>query len=802
MTDYTLNYRVLSEEERLLLFGKTAAKYPIKILKAKNLENYLELYERIYKGKETILSEFINEKNPTRVYIYCGNPAGSRVYSESKWSETCNFIYDTPSIYTKYYVNSLFIPIIKKATTLFTNQEVSEASELYRNVATSYTFFFETLQSGMFLNLYKGKIISANSYRAFAFEAVDRINSIANLPEDEILSIYNKLTFNLPTSSVKTLIKEELEIPSELIHDTSSFIRHRSQLIAALSPLFSWSDSTSITLGPDFMGLSGFTYLDNKVYTLLGSFPSKSPLNFSYNTASLTRAFDEVFSSQALNDSISLNPIFEFSNSSKRGYTSGIGNSFIFINSDNLTTTEISRSLGVEEYIELNSEFIDSIKQMYLDNKEAMSVTTSKEKFLKTEFAMKPNSMISEIESINRRYIPIKNKDKKIILLSKTSLAKEAAKKTAITRKISTAMAPVIDMAVRLFSIRDFETGLVNKKYNFKASILEALSPDTKYATGNIFFNTFSNPEETSEIQINDKLSEEFIKQLTDFKTTSASKLKPIAALTISDLYKDTSYEGTPFKQCIESFILGTSYKAFNRIPYQQQINNVFKHLLCNFHESFFSSSLQDISYFSPSSGNLNIFKLGSNIYSEMKQDYFRTDTKYLSTDSYYYSKLTGKLLYYLYSNNFLSTDQQQSDELECRKDENHVSLSNELIPYSNCFTYGQDVLDTFTALKKSKTFTDYYNWFKNVRPTLEEISKNILNLEESATHELNKLFLEQSELLLQELALLETPYLPVEVIKKRGHKAKDTSTTIVVEEVSNILQEGETNGESGTINE
>lgn len=809
MTEYNLQYRVLSKEEKLLLFGNSSISNPINILKAKNLKNYLELYEKIYNGESVILPDFVNEKDPLRIYIYCGEPAGSKYYSEyNSITRACNFIYDTPFSYTKYYANNLFIPAINKAIELFkeiSTEEIKQdnkASDMYQNVSINYSNFLETLQSGMFLNLYRGRVISATSYKAFSFSPSDRVSNLLSLSQNEIDTIYNKLTFNLPTKIINKDIVEKIEAPLGLIHNTSSFISDRNRLITLLAPIFSWSEPTSITLGHDFINLSGFVYTEDTVYTLLGSYPNKSPLNISYNTSSFTKAFDEVMSSKLTNDSLNLEPIFNFSNSSKRSYsTSNLGGSFVFINEDSLSTTETSRSLGVEEYIELNTEFINSVKQIYYDNSKVFSNSSLRDKFIKTEFASKSMPMISEIEVINRRYIPIKNKDKKLLLLSKTSLAKEATRKTAITRKISTAMTPIIDMAVRLFSIRDFETGMSKKKYNFKCSIVEGLNLQNKYKNGNTIFNKFSNPEETSTDTVTSSLFIEFMKQLTEFNKNSVTKIKETAVETISDLYNDTSYEGTPFKVSMTSMLSGFGYRTpYTRLSSQQQIFGIFKYLLGNFYDSFFSTGLMDTNYFSPASGMLNIFKVSTNLYSNAQEEYFKDSEKYLCAEAYSYTKLTGKALYYLYSNNFLSTDQSQADELEKRKNDNYISLANELIPSSNCFAYQQDVLDTFTALKKSKTFTDYYTWFKNIRPTLEAISNDIFSSEELAIYELNKLFFEQSEQMLQQLSLLETPYLPVEVPKKRCRKAKEVAI-INTEEVTD-LTEGEESGEPGTTNE
>ena len=804
MTDYSLKYRVLSDEERLLLLGADNSKYQIKIIKAKNLENYLELFERIYKGYETILPEFINETDPIRVYIYCGNPAGSKVYADGSWKKS-SFVYETPSSYTKYYANNLFLPAIKEATSLFTNQEIQEASTLYKNVASSYSSFFETLQSGMFLNLYKGKIISATSYKAFAFQASDRVTSVETLPKDELATIYNKLTFALPTNVVKYFIPEDLILPYEFLHYTSSFILKRTQLILSLTSLFSWTETSSIVIGPEFLQLAGFTYTDNKVYTLLGAFTSTSPLNSSHNLSSFTKAFETAITSEILGDAPCIGQVFEFSNAHKQAYYSSHTNSgsFIFINSDNLSTTPISRSLGVEEYVELNPEFIESVKQIYIDEGSATFTSNNlKEKFLKTEFAMKSEALISEIESINKRYIPIKNKDKKIILLNKTSIAKETAKKTAITRKISTAMTPVIDIAVRLFSIRDFETGYANKKYNFKFLALDALNMSTKYASGNDLFNTLLDSNSSNKITTDSKLFKEFIRQMTEFNSTHSSKPLTLSKSVISDIYEDTSYDGTPFIDLFKPSSYQYYRTSFNRLSEFQQTTNIFNYLVSGFYDSFFKNLSENTGYFSPASGMLNIYKLGYSLYTDAKEYYFKPETKYVYSE--FANSLTGKLLYYLYSNNFISTDQNQSDQIEDRKTDDYISLSNSLIPYSNCFSYQQDALDTFVALKKSRTFTDYYSWFKNVRPTLETISKDLFANEELATHELNKLFFNQSELLLQQLALSEIPYIKIETPKKRGRKTKEATQVV---EINTIIKEtitaneGEKSGESGTTN-
>jgi len=788
MGNFKLDYRVLLEDEIMLLFGRDVVKrLKTPALKVKSVENYFELFQELHAGSEIILDDFLTVETPLKVYIYCDIPAGSKCLDERSRSNT---IYNTPIVYSSYCVNSLFMPALSKISSIFyENVGGNTACDMYSAANFKYSSLLETIHSGMFLNIYKGRVISASSYRTLHNLALAvnsymlRNNSLAQATPDEATDVYNNLSFNVPTEVVKKYVEEPLKVPTDLINSTNEYLSTYRLNMSSLSNSFDWTqDNASITVSADYVNLNGFAHINNTAYVLFGN-GNQSPLNTNGNgTSNFSNAIDE-----ALRSTMNTSALFSLAQSS-RSYGSG-GNSFVFLNENNLDTTKLTRACGVQEYVEINKEFVDSLKQIYADGN-----TQDIEKFRKAEFALKRESVVSDTEVINNRYIPLKNKDKKLLVLTKTSLAKQAARKMAITRKITAAVMPVIDMAVRLFMLRDFELGFTDTKYGFPVQS-RFIFNHSHQDTGNKYFT--DNPTLLTSF---DKQKEASVKLIQ-------TKADAIASTVISSLYTDVNYEGTPFWDILNNISSSIGYYRgnFSSFTLQKQENMVFAFTLLDLSNTFARTGKYCIGasdYFSPSSGLINIVNLTTTVYKRSHTASFRPELAYLKYQGYG-DNATGKHLHYLYSNNFIGTDQQQADEIERLRNEDYIHICNYFTNATSAFSFQQDALDTFVTLKKCKTLTDYYTWFKVIHPTLKSINKDVLEKDEYAVYHGVDFFLETCDKIFESLVKLEEPFIPKEEVKKRGRKAKTTAATVAVtvdEEVSaepiniTVTYVGETN--------
>ncbi len=794
MNNFKLEYRSLLDEEKLIIFGKAINKFnTLPILKASSAENYYEMYRRLYNNEEVLIPEFINEEEPIRLYIFHEHFSSSTYFKPIKETTTAIPINYASNVYAKYSINSVLTPAISNMTSLFYSTEQPASHRLYQNVNIDYSSIIDTIKSGMFLNLYHGKVISAVSFKAMlksvnCFDAY-RIKNVGNLPKEELEQLYNNITFNLPSSIIKKFITEPVKLPDKFVSSTVDYLLYTKSAVQGLAASFDTStlSNNCIVIAPDFINLSGFAYTNNTSYVLFGNGP-KSPLG--QNKASnFTNALDNILTQGIVKNNTSLSDLFSF-NTSEHGYYGATANgSFVFLNEDNMEINETLLNCGIQEYVELDKEFINSLKQIYLDRADAVVSTTFKEKFKKEEFAIKRESVLSGLASVNKRYIPLKNGDKKLLVMTKTSMAKEAARKMSITRKITNAVEPVIDMAIRLFAMRDFELGYADNASAFPTTTARA-------------FNSTYTDSYNKIITEHPEYKTWFDLRKEEFKKQSSNGVAKTAASVISDLYADVVYTGTPF-WCFFQSVNGYR-NTFCHITQRQQETLIFTYITSLMIEAF--SGYLDYNkfsgYFSPSSGLLNLYNLTNTLYHKGDYAEFRPELAYLKQEGHYH-RGSGKQLHYIYSNNFIGVDQAQSDEIERNRNLDYISLSNCYIPANSAFTFGQDVLDSFITLKKAKTFSDYFIWFKSVRPELDNIISSKLK-DDYFIMETTKIFLEQSELLFEELVKVELPYIPKEEVKKRGRKPKATtaavSEEIVDESETEELLEGEENGGSLTV--
>jgi len=785
MNDFKLEYRSLLEEEKLLLFGKHIVKtYPFPVLKSLNTENYYKLFERLYAGEPITIPEFSDIETPIRVYIFHENAAGSKALA--KFSEKINVPETTA--YAKYKVNELLTPSIVHTVSLFnTTCNFTDPVQVYHNVNIRYTELIDTIQSGMFLSLYKGRVISAVSYKSLADTCskfnVYQVRAGQPLTNEEARKLYHTLMFNLPTVLVDKVITEKLIIPNEILTNTLDYLSSFKTFVDALALPFE-SEAfmyNSITIAHDFINMNGFAYMNKSSYVLFGV-SQKSPLSDN-KSSDFTNALDDMLYHNTLSKDKSTSTIFNFyNNRTERGWGASANGSFIFLNEDNLETSRTLLAAGTQEYVELDKDFIDALKQIYVDRKDSLISNTLRERFKKEEFAIKRESFLSGLCSMNKRYIPLKNKDKKLLVLTKTSLAKEAARKMAITRKISIAMEPIIDMAIRILAMRDFDIGILNKRDAFPCNASRAFG--FEYATTGTVLEGL-HPEYRTWFDLRKE----------EFKKIASTGINTTTKRVITDLYDDVVYSGSPFWM-----LFNTVQKPYYRNGFADTSTDQKEKLILSYMISLFSSLFDDQTfthaikgYFSPASGLLDFNALANTLYYNSCYCKFKPELKYLERTNHS-NHITGKQLHYLYVNNLLGVDQEQVDDVDRGKNSEYSSAGAVFVPANSGFTFSQDALDTFITLKKCKNFTDYYAWFKKLRPTLDSILSTTIT-DDYFTLETVKLFFDQSEEIFESLTKLEEKYIPKEEVKKRGRKAKVAIVATTTEPL-----EGEEDGGSTSV--
>ena len=800
MGNFKLNYRTLLRDEKIILFGMGAK--DILAVKALDVENYLSLFEALYNGEDVYLPEF-NTDQPVAIYCYCDAPVGSTTFScgsHSSYKANPNrMVYNVPASYATYEVNNFLLPFVHKAMSLVSDKVTDITSaNAFSALSLQYQPLTDTILAGMFLYVYKTKLVNVCSYAAIrnTFASHDgyslRGTSLASLSLKELQEIYSYLHFNMPEEVLFSALMGDMPvIPNELIVNPEMYInkiKTKSLLIG--DSLFNFCLKNSIVISSGFVSLNGFTYFNNTIYTAIDRVTGTSPFspassatlsNFVHNLmVSITSAGQP--SQSVLSNLGNL-----FSLKSNGSYAYANGQSFIFLNSDHLTTSKITRACGVSELVELDKDFLDAIKETYEDATANLLASDSETalKNRKTEFAHRKESVVSEAEVWNKRYVTVTNADNKLLILAKTSLAKEAAKKMAITRKISAAVSPVIDMAIRLFAMRDLTCGVTNTRFLFPITGKECLG----------YSGSAEDKLTSTEWLLAANLKSDFETRVAEVIKDSSLSISKIATGLVSGLYKTQLYSGSPFFGCLQapSNCRGNFYHFGNDAKKQQVLNVVIRHFSQLF-DTKYDSAKATSDLFSPSSGSLDLYRLATSLYRSTQSATFEPGFEFLKNISYGYS-LSGKQLHFLYTNNFIELDETFSNEVAKHKSQDYVYLTNPNVVASSGFRFSQEALDTFVTLKKSKSFTDYGEWFKGVKDSLHTINKDTFEVVDYPLYKVINIFLNYCESMFTELAKVENPYLPKPEVKVRASK-KASIEAAVLASLAKHQAEAETKSE------
>lgn len=774
---YSVTSRILSLEEKTILFGKKLA-VDLLAIKALDLDNYLGMFKAFYEGESISIPGLEDHKGFSRVYIYCDLPVGSRYFSENVGRYDTAFrdeIYGVPFPHVKAEFNEFLIPIMKDALSVF--EEVSDSQnrpDTYYNALNShYRYTQEALLASCFLNVQDGKCVSISTYNAIA-DLHNNMNlgslrgvSSANASQEDIEAAWYYTHFLLPAEVGRTIV--EYSPSKEFLNATGTYFQEiQRNFIQAFSSLFSWgpgNSSHNLVFAQDYVKYNGYYKFNDKRYMGIG-WANNSPLTEHIGhspMSALTTSFEAyLFGDRKIP---TLSAFFGFTDTSGRNRYGVNRGSFLLINKAAISTAPVRIYLGVPELIELDKEFFSTITQTLRDEEasgQAIQTADQAEKFRKREFAIKRETLVNMSEVENSRYITVQNTDSKLFVLTKTSKAKEAARKMSITRKISAAVEPVIDMAIRIFAAADFETGITEPEFRFP------LNSQVIYGNKAHELDSFS----------------QIMPWLDNAVTLAHATYIKFNAKTATDvvkrIYETVNYEGTPFLDWKPAGTVTRSYRDdfLSRSATDQE--NLVLSYAYGAYISNVASQEAFTGLYSPSSGMLNLVNLGFNIYSNAHFASFPKELSALKSTNHGYrssQSFTGVQCHHLYANNFIGDNQSLSDSIEARKNDQWFSVPTPLVTATTAFTFSQDAVDTLAILKKCKTFKEYSAWFNNARPILEDKLENVIFVNDAYTRKSCSVILAHFGDLLERLATEEAPFLPKEEEKKRGRKKKEEET-------------------------
>lgn len=786
METYSVTSRILSLEEKTILFGNKLAR-SVTAVKALDLDNYLGIFKAMHDGLSINISCLEDRKGFDRIYIYCDLPVGSRYFNDINnrynGNEFRSRIYDVPTELVKNECNSFLIPIIKDALSVFDINLVNQAPQAFYNAVNSnYHTTLETLLAGCFLNMHDNTCVSIATYGSI-FDLCQHMDlrGLSNKTNADFLDADTQYTwyyshFLVPPEIGKLIVDytPSKEFASSLFQ---YFTNHNKTFVTDFMSLFNWSTTygsraQSIVIAPGYIKYNGYSKINDKQYMTLG-WLGHSPLMENIGgtqSSSLTVAFEDYLNNSTNSipgSSITgVSSLFAFNDSTcSVRYGSNRG-SFVFLNKKAISTSSLRAYSNVPEFVELDKEFIKSIRQIFLDEREN-DKTKDFDTIRKREFSIKRETLLVPEEVENSRYITLRSCDSKLFVLTKTSKAKEAARKMAITRKITVAVQPVIDMAIRIFAASDLEVGMTEPELKFPLNCLafydstvSTLSKDSKHLN---------------------YLESAILKVTPGYQKLNEST----AADVVKSLYITQNYDGTPFLDWRPSTYT-RSNGSYSLKPDSEQRDAVLGYAYGYFIYTL-GDTPQYTGLYSPSSGMLNLPGLGYNIYSCARSAKFPPELQGMATSNSYYGRpsLTGIQLHYLYSNNFIGDNQELSDAIELRKKDNWISLPTNLVTATTAFTFSQDALDTFSTLKKCRSLKDYSNWFNKVKPILQARLTDVICVNDPFANKVSLLILAHFGDLLERLATHEAPFLPKEEVKAT-RKKKDAETEASDEDSDN----------------
>jgi hypothetical protein len=402
------------------------------------------------------------------------------------------------------------------------------------------------------------------------------------------------------------------------------------------------------------------------------------------------------------------------------------------------------------EHINIDT-FLGELRDAYL-----VSAEKNNEAYIKREFKFNLDPLSTEADFNSSRYEVVKSSDHKMMFATKTSLAKEALKQAKISRKITETCSPVVSFIVNLFAACDLEFPGTNRS--------AALCTYSKSYTGYTDTMWSVIPSEVKDVYDN------FINA---FRHELATKTTSICSPLVDELYKNFKtpaifYNFNNYPSVAK--ISGPARYGMITLRNHTEIEDQ-KTLVCFYLFKLMANEF-NCTMFSPSSNMLNYLFLGSKMYRNIEHAGVPKALG-LNTST---NRFTGDMCYHYYTNNFISISETIDKQIESGKSSSYAYVNERQVPISTCFNWSPEASECYGLLKKCKTFTDYYKWYKNLYATVQNRIATVIMPEDEigATTLTNIAYAYLT--VLEGLSVAETKYLPVPKVK--GRKKKLTTTT------------------------
>lgn len=779
---FVLTGRELTQDEQYILYGKPSNE-AMTYFKSESFENLVTLLEEVYEGKSVTLP--LAPKNNC-MYLFYDLPVGTKHYFydlNNTNNSTRNMIGETSLVEAKYLLNTFLLPKviegISKIDPVTPTDTIKSASDLYSIVGMHYLNLAEFFSAGLFVMTNGTQVVSVCSGLAKAKLEESTIGD-ANIAKVRT----THATFSPEAQSerlgwfnycIPPDVQKRVVLPKEM-----QFSMHKMG-----SRYFEWNKHNFVVVSNKYLRLNGF---------VLNNDSPQAALTYSSSIAAVKPAGNSYEIEKAVNTLSSNIEQFIFTKRSSgfagltklfsTGTVPGIEcgyyapkTSIICLNPDALEFI-YKPWLGevkCSEHISLGDGVLSELRESYI----ADTSGKNNEGYAKAEFKLNPEPLGIEADYTSSRYDIVKTLDFKLMFITKTSAAKDALKQARISRKITESCAPVINFVVNLFAARDFEYAGTNRS----AAMIT-------------YSQSFSGYPTTTWASLPVEITSRYKILLSQFHSELSRNTASLATTAVNDLY-------TKFT---ESTLLGN----FNGYPVMsvetrrgysrenlktqgttiEQAATVFTYLFRDTAGKF------NTPLFSPSSNLLQYMTLGGNMYFNSKWAKIPAPLANLVNTNNNYASLTGAQLNHFYPNNFISIDEGLDKAILAGKNNNWTNVYIQSIPITTCFNWSSEAIDAFAALKKCKTFTDYHAWYKGILPDINAtITSTIAPNDEIQATTLATLTTAYA-VILEAFAAVETPYLPVKVVKTRGRKKKVVATTTATDSDEEETDESETEGE------
>lgn len=361
-------------------------------------------------------------------------------------------------------------------------------------------------------------------------------------------------------------------------------------------------------------------------------------------------------------------------------------NTFLFVNTDAFTVT----GSGTFEYIETGTNFFSGMYESLQDSSDTDAEISSQ---ISSQFHCKSDVRQSVSEyTTNKRYEIVTTEDKKLFYLVKTSTAREALKKTRITRVISSYTSLAANFIINTILYNHIDFGLANQKA--LASPFRLL-PEFLAVYGRKLAKSHSDT---------------YAQLLTELGKTKTETLSKTRLTGLKELVKHIyEMQKQPSIDTANAFIV----KKSGFTAYYNQNANVAEIVQYAFGEclGIYSETV------SPNTLTFEFHQYVLNFFDHARYKYI-VQNNWKPADIVHRQLLTAsdirKYILHYYTINFIPDPGTLKELTDYANRATYWhGKSIEKIPLGMCLTISQDSLALIKEVKKCKTFSDISDWFE-----------------------------------------------------------------------------------------